>query len=592
MHMTGQKSILLVEDEPLIAMAEAKAIESFGYKVVIAYSGEKAVELASEEISLILMDINLGRGIDGPEAAGRILKHRNIPIVFLTSHSEESYVERVKEITRYGYVIKNSGTFVLKTSIETAFELFEAHEIARERESALAKNLSLLNEMGKMAKIGGWEFDVEKKELHWTKECYSLYELDSTFVPTVEKILEFYTPSSRLQLVKAIQDVMDSVSSYDLESEIITAKGNRRWVRSLGRAVLDKGKITHRVGVTHDISERKQSEGLLQNNEDKFHTLFEAESDAVFLIDNESGQIHEVNSSAVGMYGYSREELLSKRNVDLSAEPDSTREAMLNRKNLIPVRWHKKKDGTVFPVEISASHLVWNGRPFHIAAIRDISFRKEAEDRIVTLLAEKDLLLKEVHHRIKNNMNTMMSLLSLQANEMKDASAATALKDAQNRFHSMGVLYDKLYHTENLREMSVRAYLPSLVDEIAAMFSNVSNVKIENEIEDFVLDVRELSTLGIIVNELVTNAMKHAFAGNDKGSVRVSAAKTGNQAVVVVEDDGIGIPETSGGGHPNGFGLMLVGSLIKQLNGSMRIERKTGTRFVLEFEVPSPAGEK
>jgi PAS domain-containing protein len=136
---------------------------------------------------------------------------------------------------------------------------------------------------------------------------------------------------------------METGDPFDTEVEIITAKGNRRRIHVIGKAVFTDGKITHRLGVTQDITERKRTEDILRNNEEKFRRLFEAVSDSLFLIDNETGQIYETNSSAVKMYGYSREELLTKRNVDMSAEPDSTREATLSRKSFVPVRWHKKR---------------------------------------------------------------------------------------------------------------------------------------------------------------------------------------------------------------------------------------------------------
>ena len=124
----ARKTILLVEDEIILSRAESIIVEGFGYEVVAAHDGETAIDMASgdRKIDLILMDIDLGGAVDGPEAARRILEKRNVPIVFLTSHTESEYVDRVKEITRYGYVIKNSGDFVLRSSIEMAFELFEA----------------------------------------------------------------------------------------------------------------------------------------------------------------------------------------------------------------------------------------------------------------------------------------------------------------------------------------------------------------------------------------------------------------------------------------------------------------------------------
>ena len=118
-----KKKILLVEDEAIIAMAEAKMLQNHGYEAITVFDGQKAIEKADTEpgISLILMDIDLGSGIDGTEAAEKILKRRDIPVVFLTSHSEKEYVDKVKKITRYGYVLKNSGEFILIESITMAF---------------------------------------------------------------------------------------------------------------------------------------------------------------------------------------------------------------------------------------------------------------------------------------------------------------------------------------------------------------------------------------------------------------------------------------------------------------------------------------
>jgi CheY-like chemotaxis protein len=140
------KTILLVEDEVLIAMAQELTIKRFGYNAVSAYSGEEAVKAACEnqEIALILMDIDLGRGIDGTEAARRILRKRNIPVVFLTSHSEREMVEKVRGITRYGYVIKNSGDFVLQSSIEMALELYRANEETHQNELLLSQKVEAL----------------------------------------------------------------------------------------------------------------------------------------------------------------------------------------------------------------------------------------------------------------------------------------------------------------------------------------------------------------------------------------------------------------------------------------------------------------
>ena len=220
-----------------------------------------------------------------------------------------------------------------------------------------------------------------------------------------------------------------------------------------------------------------------------------------------------------------------------------------------------------------------------VAAIEDITERKQAEEKINHLLKEKEILFREVRHRIKNNMNTMVSLLPLQSRTLENPKSAAALEDAKGRLKRMEVLYDRLYRTENLREMSIKDYLPPLVEEIIGLFPKQSSITIETRIDDFVLGVNLLSLVGMIVNELLTNAMKYAFIGRDEGLITVAATIQDQRATLVIEDNGNGIPGTVDIEHPSGFGLRLVGMLTKQNGGTIKIERGKGTRFVLEFGV-------
>jgi two-component sensor histidine kinase/CheY-like chemotaxis protein len=593
MDRPGQKTILLVEDELLIAAVESQTIEGFGYSVLIAGSGEKAVDIgaANPDIDLILMDIDLGGGIDGTEAARRILAKRAVPIVFLTSHGEKEFVERVKEITRYGYVIKNSGDFVLRSSIEMALNLFEANQ----RES---RSQRLLKEMSEIAKIGGWEFDAENKKVYWTEESYSIYDVEASFDPTIEKILEFYTPGSRKYLAGEIKRTMETGSSYDIEAAIITARGKRKWVRSIGKPVFKNGKITGRIGVTQDISERRAGEESFLQTQSLLEEMSRMAKVGAWKTDVASRRIEWTEQL------YSIYELDPSISLDIDKLMDFyTPES--RHLHLEGIR-RTMETGEPFDLELeivtpkgtekwlnSKGKAVYtDGKITHrIGITQDITERKHAEKiildndkKILSLLEEKDLFLKEVQHRIKNNMSTMTSLLSLQAHETQDPAAFSVLKDAQNRFHSMAVLYDKLYRSESINEMPVESYLAPLVEDVVKIFPNRNSVKIEKKIDDFILGVKELSTLGIIVNELLTNIMKHAFTNNTLGIITVSAAKTGNRVRVSIADNGKGIPEAVGNDSPGGFGLLLVETLIKQLNGTLKIERNEGTRFTLEFE--------
>jgi len=211
--------------------------------------------------------------------------------------------------------------------------------------------------------------------------------------------------------------------------------------------------------------------------------------------------------------------------------------------------------------------------------------RIAAEDKVKSLLSEKQLILREVHHRIRNNMGVLSSLLSIQARKVHDPSALAALDEAQGRIHNMGLLYDKLYRSADFSELSVKDYLGTLVDDVIGNFPNCANVQVHKDIHDFMLDAKRLQSLGIIINELLTNIMKYAFQGRDGGEVSVQVLKDGNHVSVTLKDNGNGLPESITFMNSTGFGLQLIHGLVQQLNGSIDIERLNGTQFTVEFDL-------
>jgi len=227
-----------------------------------------------------------------------------------------------------------------------------------------------------------------------------------------------------------------------------------------------------------------------------------------------------------------------------------------------------------------------DGKPIRACGThQDISEEKGYEKRIENLLAEKELILKEVHHRIKNNMNTISGLLSLQADSVQDIPAANALHDASSRIMSMSLLYDKLYQSPDFSNLSIKEYVSPLIDEIVKTHPNFQNVQLNKVLDDFLLDVKRLQLMGIIINELLTNTMKYAFRGNMPGIITVSATCIHNRINFSIQDNGAGIPDSVSFENSTGFGLKLVHALTEQLNGTIRLERVSGTNVVLEFDV-------
>jgi PAS domain S-box-containing protein len=241
-------------------------------------------------------------------------------------------------------------------------------------------------------------------------------------------------------------------------------------------------------------------------------------------------------------------------------------------------------DGKPAWMSISATLVTWEGKPAVLALFTDIAAHKRQEERITRLLGEKEILLKEVNHRVRNNLTVAMGLITMHADEGPARPAEEILLDARNRLQSMVQLYGRLHDAGRIGDMPVRDYLPRLVEEIAAVFPREPAVAFDLDIDDSVLDVGTLSKLGIITNEIVTNAMKHAFHGVASPRIALSVRRNGKGIRYECGDNGGGLPPGVDADSSEGFGIRLVAMLADQLRADMAVEREGGTRYVIEFK--------
>ncbi|RLC48991.1 MAG: hypothetical protein DRI23_09840, partial [Candidatus Cloacimonadota bacterium] len=220
-----------------------------------------------------------------------------------------------------------------------------------------------------------------------------------------------------------------------------------------------------------------------------------------------------------------------------------------------------------------------------VSIAEDITIRKDNEEKVKSLLEEKEILLREVHHRIKNNMATIESLLRLHTRNTKNTEVISGLNDAVNRIKSMRILYDKLLGSDNFSDISILGYLSPLIDEVISVFPNKNIIKINKQIEDFEINAKLVFPLGIIINELITNIMKYAFKDTVDNEITIIASKKNDKAWIAIQDNGIGISEEINLKTTNSFGLRLVEMLVRQINGSIELIHENGTKFILEFDL-------
>lgn len=217
-------------------------------------------------------------------------------------------------------------------------------------------------------------------------------------------------------------------------------------------------------------------------------------------------------------------------------------------------------------------------------ALRNINEALDIHLREVqNLLSEKEIILKEVHHRIKNNMGTVFGILNLQADSQSDETTKNILIDASCRVQSMMTLYDKLYRSRNSAEIDISEYLPDLLGEIISIFPEGHLVSKTIQLEKISVTAGMISTLGIILNELVTNSMKYAFKNFANGEISLEIHQSENQITCIYSDNGIGIPESVNLESSTGFGLELLRILVKQLKGTIHLERNRGTKYTISF---------
>jgi PAS domain S-box-containing protein len=374
--------------------------------------------------------------------------------------------------------------------------------------------------------------------------------------------------------------------------------GERQWTLISGKSIIDSnGNFEGSFAMITDINELKKTENELKQKTEFLKYITDNMYDLVSLTDLKG--IYTFVGKSHSILGYDPDFLIGKNVLDF-VHPDDLpfiskefyTKLALNENSQAEYRY-KCKDGSYLWFETIGKILTDenNKQEKILFSTRNITDRKNAEYNIQKLLSEKDLILKEVHHRIKNNMSTIYGLLYLQAGSLKDQKAIEALEDAANRVQSMMVLYDKLYKSPDFQKISLADYLPALVDEISSNFHNSKSVKIEKQVEDFNLDAKRLQTIGIIINELITNIMKYAFIGKNDGLITIGAhlikSDIDNQSIVSIEikDNGNGLPESVDFENSTGFGLKLVWLLVKELNGSISINRQNGTRFMLDFKL-------
>ena len=339
---------------------------------------------------------------------------------------------------------------------------------------------------------------------------------------------------------------------------------------------------------------KKMAEVLLQS-EARFTQLVETTGVGVAILDV-SGRFTFVNDALCRMVGYAREELQAKAFADLLLPADRDKitglfwNSFTDPQDLLDLEFRAiHKDGRVIYMRSCPTISRYRGRitAFN-AIITDVTAHKKAEKQISKSLKEKEVLLQEIHHRVKNNMQIVSSLLNLQKRTIRDKDARRAIGQSQSRVNTMALVHESLYQAENLSEIEMDRYVPALISALRQLHGGDENVTINVDTEPISLGIDRAVPLSLVLNELISNSLQHAFADRSRrGSIDV-VMKRGDEGSVTltVKDDGQGLPVGLDIGRASTLGLKLVAGLARdQLDGTWSVESQGGTLHTVRFSI-------
>ncbi len=358
--------------------------------------------------------------------------------------------------------------------------------------------------------------------------------------------------------------------------------------------VVRNGEIVAITNICRDVTVEERLHAELEASERKYRFLFNAGNDAIFVYrltpDSRPGQFIEANELASGLTGYSKAELMGLTPMDLVVPEErelvlASNQQFSEKKQRIFERTLLTRDGRRIPVEISSHFFALNGEPTILAIARDITERKRVEAELRATLKEKEVMLREIHHRVKNNMQVMSSLLRLQMAQITDSQAREAFRKSQARIQSMAMIHERLYQSGNLARIDFADYVDKLVTHLYVVYEvDHERVHFKNETGQVALDINQAIPCGLIVSELVSNALKHAFPGKRKGElvVRVFSGDDG-RTHLIVKDSGKHLPSGIDINKSETLGFQIVNDLTRQLEGTLLYRHDGGNEFEIIF---------
>jgi len=439
-----------------------------------------------------------------------------------------------------------------------------------------------------------WDWNLQTGTYWLNENFHELYGYTPAETePNITSWIRRIHPDDRDRVVAGIRAVIDGGEEFWSDQYRFLCKDGRS-LEIFDRGFVTRdgaGKPLRMIGAMQDISEQRKAESALSHFHDLMRYIIEHNRSAVAVHDRNLRFLY-VSQRYLDDYRVKEKDVIGKRPDDVFSDfPGKWSE--IYQKGLAGLISSAEDDP--YPrADGTTDWTRWECRPWYeadgaiggiIVYTEIVNERKKADEAIRASLREKEVLLKEIHHRVKNNMQVISSLLSLQAAQFNEDRFRDAMRETQRRIRSMALLHEKLYKSRDLSRIDFVEYARSLATHLLQSHAiDPTRITLRFEMEPVFFDLTTANPLGLILNEFLSNAMKHAFPGNRKGEIFVSLRRRGDEYLLHVRDDGIGLPEAFDPRGKESFGIQIIDALVHQLNGRLRVEGEgAGATFELAF---------
>lgn len=452
-------------------------------------------------------------------------------------------------------------------------------------EQRMMFNDQMLNDAQAMAKIGSWHFDLEQMTLLWSDQMYAIFEVSKDVSNLYTEYLNLHTPDVKEKLELVLNRMIQFGENYDFKYTISMPDGRVKWLSSSGVAIYDEGnKVVGLKGVVQDVTDDVIKEIEL-------NSFFDVTID-LMCIANDQGYFLKISPSWSKLLGYSTKELCTKPFTDFIHPEDKERtftemnrlndgESVVNFENR-----YRCSNGDYVTLNWNATPNTSIGLIYCIA--RNVTKQKQNESQLKLIISEKEMLLKEIHHRVKNNLQVISSLLSLQSKmNSSNMKLQRLYEDSMNRIKSMAALHELFYQSKNINKIDFSDYCHKLSTDLLHSFvGEKHNITTVLSIKEVFINLDTAVPLGLIINEIITNSLKHGFVNLKKGEIYISMSRDEQQDVCLeIGDNGVGITKKIDEIHEDSMGFFLIQNLTEQLDGKMVQDfSKKGTHFKFSFK--------